>query len=273
MKYLIGTGIANPAANNNEAIFIASLGGRTEAVKILLDHHLVDPSDCNNKAVRAAADGNHTDVLELLLQCSKVNPSVRKNSILHTMVVRGNVGIAQMILQHPKVNPLNFDFIFWECLRNGQGEAAELILQTPMFDIINGNSALRLASKKGCVGVVKLLLTNPRVYPADKNNDALRQASIMGYTEVVKCLLSDHRVKSTVNISEILFVASKFGNDKVVKFLLDCDDIDLQNSVIERAFQQASSRCHTKVVEVLRADPKNRIQNVEVIDKGRYYTN
>src|SRR6516162_4780564 len=61
----------------------------------------------------------------------------------------------------------------------------------------NNNVAIRWASERGCLEVVKLLLEKkekkPELYgkidPAANDNEAIREATLCGYVEVVKSLL------------------------------------------------------------------------------------
>ena len=61
-----------------------------------------------------------------------------------------------------------------------------------------------MASANGHYNVVKLLLEDKRVNPADNNNFAIRWASEYGHYNVVKLLLGDNRVKNSLNITQQL---------------------------------------------------------------------
>ena len=52
------------------------------------------------------------------------------------------------------------------------------------------NYALRMAAYYGHVKIVKLLLADPRVNPADNGNDALIGAASRGNAEIVQILFS-----------------------------------------------------------------------------------
>lgn len=58
----------------------------------------------------------------------------------------------------------------------------------------NDNRAIRIASDKGYLEIVKLLLEDSRVDPSALDNEAIRYASCGGHTEIVKKLLEDPRV-------------------------------------------------------------------------------
>lgn len=57
----------NLGTNNNEAIFIASMGGHTKVVKELLSSKYVNPADSNNRAILVAFGNKHIDVVKLLI--------------------------------------------------------------------------------------------------------------------------------------------------------------------------------------------------------------
>ena len=64
--------------------------------------------------------------------------------------------------------------------------------------------AIRLASQYGHTEVVKLLLSDPRVNPADDNNFFICFASKNGHLNVVKLLLSDPRVDPSDNNNQAI---------------------------------------------------------------------
>ena len=67
--------------------------------------------------------------------------------------------------------------------------------------------------------VVKLLLTDPRVNPADDKNYAIRCASQNGHVEVVRILLADPRVNPVDCDNYAIKYASYDGRVEVVKEL------------------------------------------------------
>ena len=69
----------------------------------------------------------------------------------------------------------------------------------PRVDPSDVNDAIRWASENGHFEVVRLLLSDPRVDPADDNNEAIRLASRNGHFEVVRLLLADPRVDPSEN--------------------------------------------------------------------------
>ena len=69
------------------------------------------------------------------------------------------------------------------------------LLQDPRVDpSVDDNIAIRIASEKGHMDVVKRLLQDPRVDPSASRNQAIRFASMSGRAGIVGRLLQDPRV-------------------------------------------------------------------------------
>ena len=74
-------------------------------------------------------------------------------------------------------------------------DIVRLLLADPRINPAeNNNEAIRGASTSGHVDVVRLLLANPRVNPTDDNNYSIHWASRHEYIGVVRLLLTDERV-------------------------------------------------------------------------------
>jgi len=60
-----------------------------------------------------------------------------------------------------------------------------------------------VASQNGHLDIIQLLLSDPRVNPADNNNGAIRYASKNGHLDIVQLLLSDPRVLNSLSPQDI----------------------------------------------------------------------
>lgn len=120
-------------------------------------------------------------------------------------------------------------------------------------DYLRGEEIQR-ASMYGRPEVVKLLLANSTVDPADNNNKAIRDASTYGNTEVVKLLLANTRVDPSANRNEAIQQASRYGHTEVVKLLLVNSHVD-SSANNNQAIQLASQEGRTEVVILLLEDP------------------
>ena len=85
---------------------------------------------------------------------------------------------------------------------------------------IQDNAAIRWAAQHGQVGVVELLLSDPRVDPTAKNNNAIRWAADNGHVKVVELLLQDGRVDPTDHDNFAIRSAAQNEHIDVVKLLL-----------------------------------------------------
>ena len=85
----------------------------------------------------------------------------------------------------------------------------------------HNNFAIRWASKNGHANVVERLLNDDRVNPTASANYAIRKASDNGHIDVVKLLLNDSRVNPADKNNLAIYLASKSGHVDVVKILLN----------------------------------------------------
>ena len=79
VKILLADPRVNPAAQNNDAIRLASQYGHTDIVKILLSDPRVNPNADNNYAIGLASENGHTDVVKILLSDPRVNERAINN--------------------------------------------------------------------------------------------------------------------------------------------------------------------------------------------------
>ena len=114
----------------------------------------------------------------------------------------------------------------------------------------SNNLAIRWASAKGHVEVVKILLSDKRVDPTADDNYAFQWASEYGQVEVVKILLSDKRVDPTAGNNLAIRVASANGHVEVVKILLS-DKRVVPSADDNAAIRWASANGHVEVVKIL----------------------
>ena len=146
--------------------------------------------------------------------------------------------------------------------------------------IIDGYTALIIASKNGHKGIVQILLDKK----ANKNvinfegNTALIFASKNGHKEIVKMLLdkeADKNVKNYKGNTALIF-ASKNGHKEIVKMLLDKKaDKNVKNVDGDTALIFASKNGHGEIVKMLlllgveSEDYKNALK--KAIIRGDYY--
>lgn len=116
------------------------------------------------------------------------------------------------------------------------------------------NSAIGWASYNGRLEVVRLLLTNKSVDPADEDNFAILYASTNGHHKVVELLLKYPGVNPSAQNNIAVKLASEKGHEKVVELLLK-NGVD--PSVDDNyAIRRASENNHLEVVKLLLNDPR-----------------
>jgi hypothetical protein len=85
---------------------------------------------------------------------------------------------------------------------------------------VNRNSPIRWASEKGYVEIVKILLAQKNVNPADMANSALKNACEYGQLEVVKLLMNDSRLDPGAFDNKGLRWAIQMKKTNIIKLLL-----------------------------------------------------
>lgn len=145
----------------------------------------------------------------------------------------------------------------------GNAHNAEIFLQRggdPNFRLENGLSLLHLASCKGYVDIVRLLLKhNAKANTLGVIYDVtpLIYAAMSGHLEIVKTLVaSKARINSkTCPYSPAAYWATRNGHIEVVKFLYE------EGAKMERVIEVAESRKHWDIVEYLQAQGFPRSRN------------
>lgn len=84
---------------------------------------------------------------------------------------------------------------------------------------IDNNYAICEASKRGHIGIVKLLLIDKRVDPSVKNNYCIKCSSRNGHIEIVKLLLKDKRVDPSADDNYSIWWAYLNDHNEVIKLL------------------------------------------------------
>ena len=150
----------------------------------------------------------------------------------------------------------NYKNLFIEAIMKGQSFLVKLLLADKRVNPADDNNyAIRLASRDGHTEVVKLLLADPRVDPADYNNEAIRWASTYDHVEIIKLLLADRRVDPTAENNMVIRSASAYGHTEVIKVLLADKRVNPAVNDNE-AIKLASANGHVEVVNLLKQDPR-----------------
>ncbi len=164
------------------------------------------------------------------------------------------------------------NLIFIKACRKGRFHSAQKIIEQDTFIAYNNkvdpsaddNAAIKQASGKGRVDVVRLLLQDVRVNPSAHNNCAIKWSSENGRTDVVKLLLQDVRVDPSVDSNFPIAYASREGYVDVVKLLLQDPRVD-PSDADNYAITYGSQEGHVDVVKLLLKD--NRVNSYDQENK------
>lgn len=152
------------------------------------------------------------------------------------------------------------ELAFIDACANGNAAAVRNFLIKEEGDpAADDNAAIYFAAYFGQIEVVKLLLGDSRVNPADENSTApIAIAAEHGFTEIVKFLLLDKRVDPSTDDNHAIWYAVKNGHTDVVKLLLADSRID-PNSELEHdnpPIVEASINGFPEIVKFLLLDKR-----------------
>jgi hypothetical protein len=104
------------------------------------------------------------------------------------------------------------------------------------------------------VGIVRVLLRDPRVDPTACESKAVKAAAWNNHEEVVRVLLEDARVASSVGKRNALVCAATCGLLQQVKRLLGDSALSIDARTGRQALQSAAANKHAATVYVLCSD-------------------
>lgn len=200
---------------NNFQLALMAERNSIETIKILLEEEKINSGNAKNIFTIAFAYGRK-DVVDILFEKGfDTFPDYPLNLACQS----NNVELIELLLKRFDPNEHNVDHIPAICVASSRGhvEVVTLLLKDKRVDpTIKNNMAIRWSAEKGHTKIVKLLLNDPRIDPSDRNNYALEMATLNGHLGVVKLLLKDKRI-STRGALEL---ALNLRKTKAVKVLL-----------------------------------------------------
>jgi hypothetical protein len=110
---------------------------------------------------------------------------------------------------------------FYLSCANGFTDLVRKLLADDRVDPAEGDShALYLAARYGNASVVQVLLADPRVDPTTFRNSAFLRATTEGHVEVVRVLLADSRIDPSSENNAAVRVAAREGYTEIIRLLL-----------------------------------------------------
>ena len=165
--------------------------------------------------------------------------------------------IVAAMMERPDVDPsVGCNGALLGATENGHVGVVRLLVRDPRVDPTDRNlmfsvdSAFDMAVEMGSGEMVGLFLAHPSVDPAEGGNQPLRYAAYLGHDEVVRVLISDPRVDPAVSNSVVLREAAREGHEGVVRVLLEDGRVDVEAGGKE-AIRLADQNGHPNVVALL----------------------
>ena len=157
-----------------------------------------------------------------------------------------------LLLQDGRVDPGAQDnYAIRLASQKGHLEIVRILLQDCRVDPGAAyNYAIRFASKKGHLEIVRLLLQDSRVNPCAECNESIRWASENGHLEIVRLLLQDSRIDPGAQDNYAIKIASLCGYLEIVRLLLQDSRVD-PAAKDNYAIKSASAKGHLEIIKLL----------------------
>ena len=229
-------------AKNISELHMASRLGNVEKVKSLIDADmsagLINRPDADGKTpLEAAAAHGNSEVVTVLLSCNNILFQ-HKREIPTQQYVAANNNLSYQCNIEVRGGALH------SAVNTGQAEVVAILLddarvEVNLFSKIDDNTppALTVAAMNGCVGVVSLMLSHPRVDVNQQGRDtktALHSAALHGNAVVVRLFLQEGRVDvnkpCALNGITPLNDAVDLGQLDVVRLLISDSRVDINRS-------------------------------------------
>ena len=254
--------------SSGSALLVASLGGHTRIVRLLINNGADVKAD-GGQALRNASSRGREDIVRLLLdKGADVNEGGPKGTALQEASQNGHEQIVRLLLDKGANINEGGKYVgtaLREASRNGHEQIVRLLLDKGAD--VNGahgdysGTALQEASRNGYEQIVRLLLDKG----ADVNErngvylgTALQEASKFGYEQIVRLLLdkgADVNAEHGEYVGTALQEASRNGHVQIVRLLLQHDaDVNQEGGENGSALELASSNHHEKIVRLLKAN-------------------
>lgn len=268
---------------------LASISGHFEMLEELLkdDDDRVDPFENNYESLGWLIQYDNWVLISKILDRPKKYRDEtcvdRWGAVIHiakTCVEQDRPKILENILSSERIRPIepvpafgggyirtSTEEYLWSCASAiDNGACLNKLMSCDAMDPSAGeNSAVRSASKEGCLGNLKILLGDKRVNPGAKNNEAIVEASKMGFGDVVVELMTLSSVDPLARDNFVLIEMCRFGRSDIVQRLLALEGTD-PSADKNYALKKALRNKHFSIARMLLKDPRIRLADVKVRD-------
>lgn len=238
-----------PDAENNEAIRMASASGHVDIVRRLLQDERVNPTERDNQAIKLASSNGHFEVVRILLEFKRfpVDPSAGGHVALRNAILYGHPSIVQLLLKESSIDAalLNefFNLLPRIANENAATDILEMLIATGKIDVtVSSNRFIKRAAAQGNSKALGILL-RAGADPAADDDTPLKEAVFKGHANIVKMLLSDERVYRKAGKVDLIGMAVIGRHVDVLQALLESKKIDLfllavrrENYLLVKAF-------------------------------------
>ncbi len=213
------------------AMTLASAGGHSGVLKLLLDHQGAEPSAKNNEALLVASKGGHADAVRLLLADSRFIPPSPKGEGDRDFIGAVEGGNPEVVLLLLNSAGVDFSSSYEKAMRSAVGLGHSRVVQILLDYAVERGFVVSLGKWRNVQWfhhpeVVSVLLGDGGIDPAAENNRAVCTASRLGLAKVVQLLLADPRVDPAFGDNRAIFFASREGRPEVVRLLIADPRVD-----------------------------------------------
>jgi len=219
-----------------------------------------NPAADNAAPLKLAISKNNFKIVQILINDWRIDQRILQN-LFGDVCKHSTPEIARIFLDYPWFNPENQDFQLAAGANNLK--IVRLLLTDPRIDPADDQSgALHSAAEQGFLEMVKLLLKDPRINPADDDSYGLRKAFLYQHFDVVETLLLDGRSDPTFDDNTLLEWSILTNNLKFVKILLKDPRVDISiNGNFPLVW--ACSKGYIGIVKYLLADPRINLNETD----------
>jgi ankyrin repeat protein len=211
-----------------DLLFDASRLGRIEMLRFFLQDGRVLRKRSNPELlITSAADKGHCEVVHLLFQDNRINKGLHLNFVFYSYCNIGDTDKVRALLTNPKMYPpWDRNSALQVATARGHVDVMKLLLGCSRVILLSTHAhelveiASSIASKNGYVSVMKLLLSDSRVNPSVNSNSAVVWACIRDSAYVVGLLLADSRVIASGGERSAIMGASRWGSHHVLRMLM-----------------------------------------------------